>query len=177
MKKKTNWKVSLILFSAMISITSCKTIPENVLAVRPFNKNSYLGKWYEIARFDFKFEKNLTNTTADYTFNTDGSITVLNRGFNIVSNEWKEAKGKAKFVKEDSIAMLKVSFFGPFYGGYNVIAIDEAYKYALVCGNSFDYLWILSREKTIPDDIKLKYLHLAKSLGFDTDKLLWVKHD
>lgn len=177
MKKKTNWKVSLILFSAMISISSCKTIPENVLAVRPFNKNSYLGKWYEIARFDFKFEKNLTNTTAEYAINANGSISVLNRGFNTVSNEWKEAKGKAKFVNEDSIAMLKVSFFGPFYGGYNVIAIDEEYKYSLVCGNSFDYLWILSREKTIPDDIKIKYLNLAKSLGFDTDKLLWVKHD
>jgi len=161
----------------MLNLFSCKTIPDNVLAVRPFDKSRYLGRWYEIARFDFKFEKNLNNTTANYSLNSDGSIMVVNRGYNTVSNEWKEATGKAKFVDQDSIAMLKVSFFGPFYAGYNVIAIDSAYRYSLVCGNSLEYLWILSREKTIPEDIKTKYLDLAKSLGFETDKLLWIKHD
>ena len=75
---------------------------------------------------------------------------ISNRGFNTVSNKWKEATGKAKFVGDDSIAMLKVSFFCPFYGGYNVIAIDSEYRYSLVCGSSFDYLWILSREKKDP---------------------------
>ncbi len=161
----------------MFSLFSCKTIPENVIAVRTFDKGRYLGKWYEIARFDFKFEKNLDNTTAEYSLKTDGSIKVINRGFNTVSNEWKEAIGKAKFVGNDSIAMLKVSFFGPFYGGYNVIAIDSEYKYSLVCGNSLDYLWILSREKTIPIDIRAKYLALAKGLGFETEKLLWINQD
>ncbi len=161
----------------MFSLFSCKNIPDKVIAVQPFNKSRYLGKWYEIARFDFKFEKNLNNTTADYSINTDGSIRVVNRGYNTVTNEWKEAIGKAKFVHGDSIAMLKVSFFGPFYAGYNVIAIDSEYRYALVCGNSLEYLWILSREKTIPEDIKNQYLDLAKSLGFKTEELLWIKHD
>ena len=161
----------------MLSLFSCKTIPDNVLAVRPFDKSRYLGRWYEIARFDFKFEKNLNNTTANYSINSDGSIKVVNRGYNTVSNEWKEAIGKAKFVDQDSIAKLKVSFFGPFYAGYNVIAIDSEYRYSLVCGNSMEYLWILSREKTIPEGIKAKYLDLAKSLGFETEKLLWIRHD
>ena len=73
--------------------------------------------------------------------------------------------------------MLKVSFFGPFYGGYNVIAIDEDYKYALVAGESLKYLWILSRETTIPDAIKTKYLSIAEGVGYDTSKLLWISHD
>lgn len=162
---------------AMLSLWSCKTIPDKVSAVRPFDKSRYLGTWYEIARFDFKFEKDLNNTTANYSINSDGSLRVVNRGFNTVSHEWKEAIGRAKFVDQDSIAMLKVSFFGPFYAGYNVIAIDSAYRYALVCGNSLEYLWILSREKIIPEDIKTQYLDLAKSVGFETEKLLWIKHD
>lgn len=161
----------------MLNLLSCKTIPDNVLAVQPFDKSRYLGRWYEIARFDFKFEKNLNNTTANYSLNSDGSIKVVNRGYNTVSNKWKEAIGKAKFVDQDTIAMLKVSFFRPFYAGYNVIAIDSEYRYSLVCGNSLKYLWILSREKTIPEDIKTKYLNIAKSLGFETEKLLWIKHD
>jgi len=73
--------------------------------------------------------------------------------------------------------MLKVSFFRPFYGGYNVIAIDNDYRYALVCGNKRSYLWILSRETTIPEDIKQNYLAVAKKLGFNTSALIWVDHD
>jgi len=174
---KTKNKINFIILGFMLSLISCNTIPENVNAVRPFEKSRYLGKWYEIARFDFRFEKDLNNTTADYSLNSDGSIKVINRGFDTVNNEWKESIGKAKFIGDDTIAMLKVSFFWPFYGGYNVIALDPDYKYSLVCGNNLDYLWILSREKEIPDDIKTKYVDFAKSMGFDTKKLLWIKHD
>lgn len=161
----------------MFSLFGCKTIPNNVTAVRPFDKSRYLGRWYEIARFDFSFEKNLNNTTANYSLKPDGSIKVVNRGYNTVTHKWKEATGKAKFVDQDSIAMLKVSFFGPFYAGYNVIAIDSAYRYSLVCGNGLEYLWILSRGKSIPEDVKNKYLEVARGLGFQTENLLWINHD
>lgn len=166
-----------IIILTLIGIWSCNTIPEKVTAVAPFEKSRYLGKWYEIARFDFRFEKDLNNTTATYSLNKDGSISVTNRGFNTVSKEWSQVEGKAKFVGSDTIAMLKVSFFGPFYGGYNVLAIDPAYTYALVCGNNHDYLWILSREKSIPEEIKTSYLAIAQKNGFDTSKLLWIQHD
>ena len=174
-------KVVKILFYlitlSMFGWLGCKTIPDTAKAVSPFDKSRYLGKWYEIARFDFKFERNLNNTTATYSLNPNGSIQVLNRGYDTVSTKWQQAIGKAKFVQEDSVAMLKVSFFGPFYAGYNVIAIDPDYNYALVCGNNLNYLWILSREKSIPEDIKNAYLDIAKRVGYDTSKLLWIKHD
>ncbi len=165
------------MLTALFGLWGCRTIPENVVAISPFDKARYLGTWYEIARFDFRFEKNLNNTTASYSLKTDGGIRVVNRGYNTVSGKWKQAEGKARFVASDTVAMLKVSFFGPFYAGYNVIAIDPEYRYALVCGDKLDYLWILSREKTIPEDIKRSYLSLAESKGFDTSRLLWIHHD
>lgn len=157
--------------------SACQTIPPGAVAVKSFDKEKYLGAWYEIARFDFKFEKNMDNTTANYSVNADGSIKVINRGYNYVTKEWKEAVGKAKFVSEPTIAMLKVSFFGPFYAGYNVIALDEDYRYALVAGSKLKYLWILSREKTIPESIKNEYLKMAREIGFKTEDLIWVEHD
>lgn len=165
-----------ILFISLFGFSSCTTIPEGVTAVAPFAKEKYLGKWYEIARLDFKYEKGLNNTTAEYLLNDDGTIKVLNRGYNIKNKEWEQSTGKAKFVGDDKIAMLKVSFFGPFYSGYNVIAIDPEYKYALVAGESLKYLWILSREQTIPNDIKEKYLKIAKDAGYNTSNLVWVEH-
>jgi apolipoprotein D and lipocalin family protein len=73
--------------------------------------------------------------------------------------------------------MLKVSFFGPFYSGYNVIAIDNEYKYALIAGKNLSYLWILSRETTIPQEVKQNYLNIAEDLGYKTAELIWVEHN
>jgi len=174
---KNNFKSLLAGLLGLFAFNSCASIPDGALPVKPFSAESYLGKWYEIARFDFRFERGMNNTTANYSMNQDGSIRVENRGYLVEKKLWKVAIGKAKFVGSSNEARLKVSFFGPFYGGYNVIALDDAYKYALVSGNSLSYLWILSREKTIPDEIKRSYLQKAKSLGFDVDALIWVKQD
>lgn len=165
------------LLLAMFVFWSCSTIPKGVVAVKPFNKEKYLGKWYEIARLDFKYERNLNNTTAEYSLNENGSIKVDNRGFNFKNKKYEQAIGKAKFIGDEDIAMLKVSFFGPFYAGYNVIALDEDYMYALVSGDRFKYLWILSRETKIPDDIRKKYLKIAEDYGYNTADLIWVEHD
>ncbi len=173
-------KKTFLIFASMLtlfSIFSCSTIPKGAEAVSDFDKARYLGKWYEIARLDNSFEAGLNNTIAEYTLKENGKIKVTNRGYDYTENRWKEAIGKAKFVGKDNVAMLKVSFFGPFYAGYNVLALDENYQYALVSGSNLKYLWILSREKSIPDDIKESYLKIAKNVGFDTSKLLWVEHN
>ena len=109
------------------------TIPE-------FDLSRYLGKWYEIARFDFAHEKDMDNVTARYSLNKDGSIRVENRGYDYKKGEWKESIGKAKFQGRPTIGSLKVSFFGPFYSGYNIIALDPNYLYSLVVGKNYDYL-------------------------------------
>lgn len=152
-------------------------MPKGAVAVESFEVNRYMGKWYEIARLDFRFERNLNNTTAEYTLNEDGTVKVLNRGYNTVKNQWEEADAKAKFAGEKSEARLKVSFFGPFYAPYNVIALDPDYKYALVAGKNLKYLWILSREKSVPDEIKTRYIQIADGLGFQTSQLIWVAHN
>lgn len=152
------------------------TIPQGVVAVKPFDKERYLGKWYEIARIDFRFERNMNNTTAEYSLNKDGSIKVINQGYNYVKDKYQQATGKAWFIGSSDEAKLKVSFFGPFYAGYNVIAIDEEYKYALVAGRNFNYLWFLSRDSKMPEDIKQQYLLKTKNWGFDITRLVWVEH-
>lgn len=168
--------ITILLFIFCLFSCGRTSIPEGAKAFSPFEKEKYLGKWYEIARFDFSFEKNLNNTTATYSLNTNGTIRVENRGFNYKKGKWQKAVGKAKFAGSPDVAMLKVSFFGPFYGGYNVIALDKEYKYALVAGDNLGYLWILAREPKIPEEIKNEYLKIAKELGYDLSKLIWVEH-
>lgn len=160
-----------------LTFSSCVAIPKGAKAVKPFDKNKYLGTWHEIARMDFKFEKGLEQVTATYSLINESTIRVDNKGYSIKDKKWKESIGKAEFAGDPSEGRLKVSFFGPFYAGYNVIAIDPDYRYALIAGNNLNYLWLLSREKTMPDAIKEKYLSQARYLGYDTDKLVWTKQD
>jgi apolipoprotein D and lipocalin family protein len=167
----------LIAGMVLTGIYACSTIPEGAVAVKPFDKTKYLGKWYEIARLDYRHEKNMDNVTAEYSLNDNGTIKVDNNGFNTKTGKWEQAIGKAKFAVDEQTAMLRVSFFGPFYSGYNVIAIDDEYRYALVAGENLEYMWILSRDTRIPDNIKLDYVRKAEMLGYKTAELVWVKHD
>lgn len=169
--------LATISLAVLQACSNSRSIPKGALPVKNFDVKRYTGKWYEIARLDFKYEKGLNNTTAQYTLNPDGSIEVLNRGYDVKKARWKEAKGKAKFVDAQNDGQLKVSFFGPFYSGYNVIAVDPDYQYALVAGESLAYLWLLSRDPVMPERVKQSFLEKARTLGYDTDDLVWVKHD
>lgn len=170
MKKLTLWLALLF--------TGCTGIPDQVKPVANFTIQNYLGKWYEIARLDHSFERGLTRVTAEYSMRKDGGLRVVNRGYSAKENRWKEAVGKAYFVKEPDLGYLKVSFFGPFYGSYVIFDLDqENYHYSLVCGPDKSYLWILSRTPVMEAALKKRLVAKAAALGFDTSKLIQVAHD
>jgi apolipoprotein D and lipocalin family protein len=173
--------VLIVLATATFSmtLTGCSTAPpEGLTSVTPFEVKRYLGKWYEIARLDHSFERGLTDVSATYTLKTDGSLEVINRGFNTKKDEWKSATGRALFTGSQNQGSLKVSFFGPFYGGYHVLALDQkGYQWALVSGPDRDYLWILARTKVLAPAIRDQLVAEAKKMGFATDKLIWVEHN
>ena len=176
--KKSIFLGALLVGSAMF-LKSCQSVkvPSDITVVDNFKAESFMGQWYEIARFDFKYEKDLSNVTANYSLNNDGSVKVLNKGYNYVKKEWEEKEGKAKFVLDETKGALKVSFFGPFYSGYNVVALDNNYETALVFGETKDYIWILSRKKTISEDVKKNYIEKAKQRGYDLNRLVWTEQE
>ncbi|TYK71072.1 lipocalin [Comamonas sp. Z1] len=136
-----------------------------------FDAKRYMGTWYELARIEHSFEKGLTQVSAQYSLNDDGTVAVVNRGYDASKKEWRQANGKARFLSDPSIAALKVSFFGPFYGGYNVVSLDDQYQTSLVIGNSRDYFWLLSRSKSIPEQQFRRLLEKAQSLGVDLSQV------
>ena len=160
-----------------LALAACATAPpDGVRPVTSFDINRYLGQWYEIARLDHSFERGMSDVNATYQLQDDGSVKVINRGYDTQRQAWKEAIGRAMFIGDSNTASLKVSFFGPFYGGYHVIALDQQnYRWSLVAGPDRDYLWILARDKTLPAEVREQLIGQAKALGFATDKLIWVE--
>lgn len=169
------WSKLCVMLSALLSVACSVSPPKDVKVVNNFDSQRYLGTWYEIARLDHSFERGLEQVTANYSPREDGGLKVINRGFNTQKQQWQESTGKAYFIGSPQVAALKVSFFGPFYGGYNVIELDTDYRYALVCGPNRDYLWILSRTPELDAATRDRLLQTAKNNGFAIDKLIWVK--
>ena len=172
-------KTKLSTLSVLLFIlTACTGKPEGVVAVKEFELDRYLGKWYEIARLDHSFERGLNNITAEYSLRDDGGVKVINSGFSKENNEWQQAEGKAFFVDETDNGHLKVSFFGPFYGSYIVFELDRKnYQYAFVSGPDTSYLWLLARTPQLDKKVIEQFVKDSQELGFDTSKLIYVEHD
>lgn len=165
---KKNIFITLIAF-LFAGCGNAQKVDNTPIAVLDLNK--YLGDWYEIARFDHSFERGLEFCKANYALREDGKIAVMNTGIKEGKN--KTSNGKAKTT--DTPALLRVSFFGPFYSDYRVMLLDADYQWALIGSGSAKYLWILSRTPELPKTTLDTILAEAQRRGYDTSKLIWVK--
>jgi apolipoprotein D and lipocalin family protein len=168
------YKIKKIIF-IIFSIFSCNLISDEIQPVGNFNISQYLGKWYEIARLDHWFERDMAQVSASYSMEKDGSIIVINRGIK-KSDKQKVAHGKARLVKNKDQGYLEVSFFWPFSTPYIIFELDENYQYAYVTSDSKSYLWLLARNPCVPQKLKDDFEKKTYSLGFDISELIYVDH-
>jgi apolipoprotein D and lipocalin family protein len=166
---------SLILLS--ILTMSCGPGTSPAAPVTGFDADRYLGTWYEVARLPHSFERGLSDVTATYSRNNDGTIKVVNRGWNVAKQRWDDADGKARFTRTPDIGQLEVSFFGPFYGLYTVAELDPGYEWAMVVGPGTGYFWILSRTPDLDEAVVARLVAKAGELGIDTSKIERVSHE
>ena len=174
---------SLILILTMVFASFAQASYPQLDTVENVDIQRYLGKWYEIARFDQKFQKNCTAVTAEYKLRKNGTIKVINkcRKFN-PKGKLKVAIGRARVTNKNTNAKLRVQFFlrflniGFLSGNYWILDLGEDYEYALIGDPSRKYLWILSRTKEMDERTYLSLVQKAETLGFDTSKLLKTVH-
>lgn len=137
----------------------------------------YLGTWYEISAFPQSFQRNCHATTATYAARPDGDIDVLNRCLKgSLQGPEKTAQGRARVVDRSSGAKLEVSFFRPFWGDYWIIDLGADYDYAVVGHPGRDYLWILARTPTLPDDVYRGIVKRLDAVGYETARLVRTEH-
>ena len=172
MKKGYVWLLGAAVLAAGVG---CSTPKGNIdySTVSTLDINRYMGRWYEIARFDHRFERDLEECEALYKLLPEGRITVENTGIDAITGKRKISYGKAHAGRK--AGQLRVSFFWFFYSDYNILALDENYQWALVGSNSPDYLWILARTPQIPKTSLDVIVAIAQKRGYDTSKLIWVK--
>ena len=169
-------KHTIIIFSLLLLFCGCapKSYP-HLPTVSTLSLEKYMGTWYEIARYENRFEEGCVGASAEYTMQED-FLHVINRCLNEKGEEISKAYGKAYAVENSENTKLKVSFFWPFYGNYWVLILAEDYRYVLIGEPSREYLWILSRTKSLTKDDLNNILIKLPSLGYDASKLYFTRY-
>lgn len=176
-------KIILVLL-ASVAATALLVIVVQGLRRRPqridrrtvarFDAARYMGRWYEIARIENRFERGMTDVRADYRLLDDGSVEVVNSGVDARTGRRREAVGRAR-LRSAEPGRLRVRFFGPFGADYDVLELDDDYFWALVGGGSASYLWILARRPTLDAATCQRLEALARERGYDVGRLLWAE--
>lgn len=149
-----------------------KSNAQDLQTVQKVDVNKYIGKWYEIASFPQRFQKDCHCTTAKYTLSPKGYLIVENRcKKGSVNGKEVSIRGKAFIEKGSNNAKLLVQFFWPFKGKYWIIDLADDYSYAVVSHPNRKYLWILSRSPKMDESTYKKIIERLKNKGLDTEKL------
>lgn len=168
-------------FAALFCCVSCSgKAPEDISfdnsTVKTLDLEKYLGTWYEIARFDHRFERGMQGVKAEYSLKDDGMVRVLNSGFKGgLDGKFKETEGKARIPDPEAASKIEVAFFWNFWGDYYVMELADDYRYALVGSSKMKYLWILSRTPSLAPTDKEFLLKRITERGYDAGKLIWVE--
>lgn len=161
-----------LLTAFCLNFTACSTASTvDNSTVQSLDLNRFMGRWYEIARFDHKFERDMQQVTTIYAIQDNGRVKVINQG--LKNGKWKTSEGKGKLTTTPGL--LRVSFWGPFYSDYRVMMLAPDYSYALIGGENDKYLWILSRSPQMRQDIRNQVLREAQRRGYNTNNLIWVQ--
>lgn len=176
--------LDFILICGLLPIFSCISCSQDSSngqnfdnsVVAEVNLSQYLGTWYEIARYDHRFERNMQGVKAEYSLRDDGLIKVLNSGYiGSLSGEYKETEGKARIPDLNVPAKLEVAFFWNFWGDYYIMELADDYSYALVGSSKDKYLWILSRTPVMEQSDIDYLLQRIRERGYNANDLIWVR--
>uniref|UniRef100_A0A182PVH1 Apolipoprotein D n=1 Tax=Anopheles epiroticus TaxID=199890 RepID=A0A182PVH1_9DIPT len=142
--------------------------PTDIYVKEYFEVDSYLGKWYELQRYESVFEENFDCVQVRYTLNDDGSVQVSNSAYNLFNGSTINALGRAvlSYPDEEPLqAKLNVSFFGAPNDLSNYWVLDTDYETFSVVWNcqpvgeqqSEESFWVLSRTPTLPADTNVMF--------------------
>ena len=174
-----------ITFSLLFLITTACTTgnsDKELPTATSVDLSRYDGKWYEIARLPMWAQRNCLRSTAEYTLLESGAIGVRN-ACATADNEETSIEGVATIVDRTNRAKLNVVFdqwaaklvaflTSSDDGNYWILRVDPDYRFSVVGTPDREYLWILARTPSLPDNTYQELVAFSQRLGFRTENLI-----
>lgn len=175
---------TLLALGALAAVAAAVVFAEErpqapVEAVPAVDLDRYAGRWHEVARLPNRFQDDCACcVTATYTPREDGRLKVVNE-CRTADGKRNSVEGEARLATDDGPASkLKVrfaprflSFLGFVWGNYWILDLADDYSHALVGSPDRKYLWVLSREPTMGEEMYARILEKAKGMGFDVTRV------
>ncbi len=163
---------NLTIVMCAFFLASCASKGPEMKTVDHVDLERFMGSWYVIANIPTFLEKGAHNAIETYELNADGSIattfTFLDGGFD---GEEKEYNPKG-FVNDTSTnATWGMRFIWPIKADYRIVYLDDDYSQTVIARQKRDFIWIMARTPTIPDDDYDRLVAMAKSIGYDVSKI------
>merc|ERR1711942_70373 len=199
-RKKTNCKQCLLvpsfrnMINIWISILICLFAAQAQAQVHTFDKpcpkvtlkdnfdlTKYMGRWYGIEKYPNRFEKGSCNSAL---YKLYGEGVAVNNSEVLDNGKLSFAIGEARKNPSSNIAsslQVRFSKFQP-WAQYWVLDTDyETFTVVYSCSNLLiyrkEFLWIMSRERTLSAETHQNIYKMLKDYGISTDALEKTNQD
>jgi apolipoprotein D and lipocalin family protein len=164
-----------LVFLLIFMVTGCSMPTKPLKTVPSVNIKSFMGDWYVIAHIPAFIEKNAYNAIESYKLNEDGTIqTTFTFNEGAFDGERKKYNPKGFVIEGSNNAEWGMQFIWPIKAQYKIVYVDESYTNTIVARNALDYVWLMSRNKTLPNDEVVKFTRLIDGMGYNIENLRMV---
>lgn len=165
----------LLAAIAMGMLLGCQT-PAPIHTVESVDLERFMGDWYVIAAIPTFIEKESYNAVESYRLDSDGTVLTTFR-FNKGGLDGPlKTYAPRGFVKDDTNAVWGMQFIWPFKAEYRIVYLTEDYSQTVIGRSKRDYVWIMARRPSIPEEDFTQILEFLQELGYTLDKLRKVPH-
>lgn len=154
-----------------LAAAGCSTQQE-LAPVDYVDLDRFMGQWYVIANIPTFLEKDAYNAVETYARNEDGTIdTTFSFRKGGFDGELKEYNPKGFLRDDPSNAVWGMRFIWPIKADYRVVYLDDNYSQTVIGRTKRDFVWVMAREPSIPDQEYDAIVQQIADMGYDTSKL------
>ncbi len=169
---REHWR-SLVLVAALVPfLGACASRGPEMKTVDYVDLERFMGDWYVIANIPTFLEKGAHNAVETYALNDDGTIdtTFVFRDGSF-DGEVKRYNPKGFVLDEETNARWGMRFVWPIKADYRIVYLDESYSTTVIGRQKRDFVWIMAREPSIPDQEYDRILEFLASIGYEVSDI------
>ena len=153
-------------------LSGCASDAPEMPTVEYVDLERFMGPWYVIANIPTFLEKGAHNAVETYRLNDDGTIgTTFTFNKGSFDGEQREYNPKGFVLDTETNALWGMRFVWPIKADYRIVYLDADYSQTIIARQKRDFVWIMARTPTIPDDTYEELVNRVANLGYDMSQL------